>query len=102
MRCTKLPTDGVPAGRIQDACVVDRVQGILHCNAVDGRLPIPLVSDAHSQLGLALGLLHDGLHLGRLHDVALELELSGHEELLGVGLAGDELGKVGVGEGEGD
>lgn len=54
------------------------------------------------QLGLALGLLHDGLHLGRFHDVALDLELAAHEKLLGIGLAGDEIGEVGVGELEGN
>lgn len=50
------------------------------------------------QLGLGLGLLQDGLHLGSLHDVALDLELAGHEETLGLSLAGDELAKVLVGE----
>lgn len=54
------------------------------------------------QLGLALGLLEDGLHLGGLHDVALDLELATHEQTLSVGLAGDEGLEVLVGEGEGD
>lgn len=54
------------------------------------------------QLGLALGLLEDGLHLGGLHDIALDLELARHEEALSVGLAGDEAGEVGVGQREGD
>lgn len=54
------------------------------------------------QLGLGLGLLEDGLHLGSLHDVALDLELAGHEEALGLGLAGDELAKVLVGERQSD
>lgn len=54
------------------------------------------------QLGLALGLLEDGLHLGRLHDVTLDLELATHEQTLSVGLAGDELLEVLVGEGESD
>lgn len=54
------------------------------------------------QLGLALSLLEDRLHLGRLHDVALDLELAAHEQTLGVGLAGHEGGEVCVGEGEGD
>lgn len=54
------------------------------------------------QLGLGLGLLEDGLHLGSLHDVALDLELAGHEEALGLSLAGDELAKVFVGERQGD
>ena len=52
------------------------------------------------QLRLVLGLLEDGLHLGRLHHVALDLELAGHEQALGIGLAGDEVGKVLLGEGE--
>lgn len=54
------------------------------------------------QLGLGLSLLEDGLHLVGLHDIALDLELAGHEEALSVGLAGGELTKVLVGEGEGD
>lgn len=58
--------------------------------------------DKYLQLGLGLGLLEDRLHLGGLHDIALDLELARHEELLGVGLAGDERGKVGVGQGQRD
>ena len=54
------------------------------------------------ELGLGLGLLENGLHPRRLHDVALDLELTAHEEPLGVGLAGDELAKVVVGKDEGD
>ena len=55
------------------------------------------------QLGLGtLGLLQDRLHLGRLHDVALDLQLAAHEQALGVGLSGHELCEVGVGEVEGD
>lgn len=56
----------------------------------------------HLQLGLGLSLLQDRLHLVGLHDIALDLELAGHEEALSVGLAGGELTKVLVGEGEGD
>ena len=52
------------------------------------------------QLGLGLGLLHDRLHLGRLHNVTLDLELSTHEQTLGVSLSGDEFREVIVGEGE--
>ncbi|BAE57629.1 unnamed protein product [Aspergillus oryzae RIB40] len=51
-------------------------------------------------LGLALGLLQDGLHLGRLHNVTLDLELASHEESLGVGLAADQGSEVRVGEGQ--
>lgn len=54
------------------------------------------------QLGLALSLLEDRLHLGRLHDVALDLELAAHEQTLSVGLASHEGGEVCVREGEGD
>lgn len=56
------------------------------------------------QLSLAgvLGLLHDGVELGGLHDVALDLELAGHEQALGVGLALDQVAKVLLGEGQGD
>jgi len=54
------------------------------------------------ELGLGLGLLEDGVQLGGLHDIALDLELAGHEETLGVGLAGDESAEVRVGEVQGD
>ena len=54
------------------------------------------------QLGLALSLLEDRLHLGRLHDVALDLELAAHEQTLSVGLASHKGGEVCVREGEGD
>lgn len=54
------------------------------------------------QLGLVLGLLQHGVELGRLHDVALDLELAAHEETLSVGLASDELAKVLLGEDECD
>lgn len=55
-----------------------------------------------SQLGLSLGLLENRLHLRSLHNVALDLELATHEQTLGVGLAGDEGRKIGIGEGKGD
>jgi hypothetical protein len=54
------------------------------------------------QLGLGLGLLQHRVKLGRLHDVALDLELAAHEETLSIGLASDELAKVLLGEDEGD
>lgn len=54
------------------------------------------------QLGLALGLLEDGLHLGGLHNVALDLKLATHEQALGVGLAADQGAEVLVGEIERD
>lgn len=54
------------------------------------------------QLSLGLSLLEDRLHLGGLHDVALDLELARHEEALGVGLAGAQVGKVLVGQDESD
>lgn len=55
------------------------------------------------QLGLgALGLLQNRLHLSRLHDVALDLQLAAHEQTLGVGLSSNKLGEVGIGEVEGD
>lgn len=57
---------------------------------------------SHLKLGLRLGLLEDGLHLGGLHDITLDLQLAAHEQLLRIGLAGDELGEVLVGEVEGD
>lgn len=49
-----------------------------------------------------MGLLEDRLHLGRLHDVTLDLELAAHEKTLGIGLAGDEGSEVCVGEVESD
>src|SRR6187551_461054 len=55
----------------------------------------------HLQLGLGLRLLEDGLHLGGLHNVALDLELTRHEETLRVGLARDEALEVGIREGQG-
>jgi hypothetical protein len=84
------------------------------CTILHGSPPAPVSSthtyrvsfiisiSSRSQLGLGLGLLQDGLHLGGLHDVALDLELAGHEQALGVGLAADETGEVGIGQGEGD
>lgn len=54
------------------------------------------------QLGLVLGLLKHRVKLGRLHDVALNLELAAHEETLSVGLASDKLAKVLLGEDECD
>lgn len=54
------------------------------------------------QLGTTLGLLQDGLHLSRLHDVALNLQLATHEETLGVGLSGDQLSEVLVRQVESD
>jgi hypothetical protein len=65
-----------------------------------------IISSIHppstSELGLGLRLLQDGLHLGRLHDFALDLQLPTHEEPLGVRLAGHQLAEVGVGQREGD
>lgn len=62
----------------------------------------PQTQRTSSQLGLGLRLLQDRLHLGRLHDVAADLELAGHEQALGVGLAGDQGAEVLVGEQEGN
>ena len=63
---------------------------------------LSLLDSLDLELGLGLRLLEDGVELGGLHDVALDLELARHEEALGVGLAGDEVAEVGVREGEGD
>lgn len=46
------------------------------------------------QLGVGLGLLQHRVKLGRLHNVAFDLELAAHEKALSVGLASDELAKV--------
>lgn len=51
-----------------------------------------------SQLRLDLRLLENGLHLGGLHDIALDLQLPGHEESLCVGLAANKGCEVVVGE----
>lgn len=53
-------------------------------------------------LELGLGGLEHTVELGRQHDVALDLELAGHERLLGVDLAVGEADKGVVGEGDGD
>lgn len=70
-------------------------QGTFSCTCVKERV------SKYLQLGLALSLLEDRLHLGGLHDVALDLELTAHEQTLGVSLARDEGSEVCVGEGEG-
>lgn len=54
------------------------------------------------QLSLALGLLEDRLHLRRLHDIALDLQLARHEEALGIRFTANKGGEVGIGELEGD
>ena len=54
------------------------------------------------QLGLCLSLLEDGLQLGGLHDVALDLHATAHEHLLRICLAGDELAKVSVRQNKGN
>lgn len=56
----------------------------------------------HLQVGLALCLLEDRFDLGSLHHVALDLELTTHEETLSIGVSGDELAEVIVREDEGD
>lgn len=56
----------------------------------------------HLQVGLGLGLLHDRVKLGSLHDVTLDLELARHEETLSVGRAIDELAELFFGEQESD
>lgn len=71
-------------------------QGTYSCTDVKKRV------SKYLQLGLALSLLEDRLHLGSLHNVALDLELTAHEQALGVSLAGHEGGEVCVGESEGD
>lgn len=66
-------------------------------------LPSPQHQHAASlKLGLGLRLLEYGLHLGSLHDIALDLQLAAHEQLLCVRLAGNELGEVEVREDECD
>lgn len=71
------------------------------CNVVQYTTGFP-PSWVNLQLGIVLGLLEDGLHLGRLHNIALDLELAGHEKALSVGLAGHEVSKIGVGKTKSD
>lgn len=53
-------------------------------------------------LELGLGDLEDGVELGGEHNVALDLELAGHEGLLGVDLAVGEAEEGVVREVDGD
>lgn len=62
-------------------------------------VPLVLLS---LQFGLGLRLLQNGFHLGRLHDVALDLELPRHEKPLRVGLARDQLAEILVRERKGN
>lgn len=54
----------------------------------------------HLQLGLCLRLLQDRLHLGCLHHVALNLQLTAHEQSLRVRFAADQLSKVVIRKGQ--
>lgn len=54
------------------------------------------------KLSLTLRLLKHRLHLRSLHNIALNLKLSTHEQTLSVGLSRDEGGEVGIGELESD
>lgn len=54
------------------------------------------------QLRSRLCLLKNRLHLGGLHNIALDLQLSAHEQFLCIRLAADQRAKVLVAEGEGD
>lgn len=72
----------------------------------DTTLPSPntRVGSADLQLGLWVGAgrCEDWLKLGSLHDITLDLQLTAHEESLCIGLAGNELAEVLLGEGKGD
>jgi len=52
------------------------------------------------QFGLCLRLLQHSLHLGRLHHISLNLELTTHEKLLRIRLARHKFRKVVVGKHE--
>ena len=54
----------------------------------------PSTACAHLKLSLVLSLLENRLHLRSLHHSSLDLELTAHEQLLCIGLARNELGKV--------
>lgn len=54
------------------------------------------------QLRLCLSLLEDRVELSSLHDIALDLELSAHEQSLRISLASDKAGEVFVGKSESD
>jgi hypothetical protein len=58
--------------------------------------------DQYLQLGLCLRLLKHILHLGSLHDIALDLELPAHKQLLCIRLARDQLREILVGQDERD
>jgi hypothetical protein len=57
-------------------------------------IPTMLKSSFSSQLCLCLSLLKDWFCLGCFHDITLDLELSRHEELLGICSASHELAEV--------
>lgn len=54
------------------------------------------------QLRLCLSPLKNRLHPCRLHDVATDLQLARHEQLLRICLPGDKAAEVCIGEDEGD
>lgn len=57
--------------------------------------------ETRSQLRLCLGLLQNGIELGGLHDIALDLKLAAHEQPLRVGLAGNEGREIRIGQDQG-
>lgn len=54
------------------------------------------------KLCLILHLLKDSFHLGSLHNITLDLQLSAHKQLLRIRLSLDKLSKIGITERESD
>lgn len=54
------------------------------------------------ELRLVLHLLKDRFHLGSLHNITLDLQLSTHKQLLRIRLSLDEFSKIGIAERHGD
>lgn len=60
--------------------------------------PIHYQARPSSKLCLCLDLFENWLHLGSLHDISLDLELSAHEQLLRIRFTLDQLAEIRVTE----
>lgn len=84
-------------------CKTDADHGSIHTYIHTPSIQLPPSNITKPlQLGPHPRLLQDGLHLGRLHHVALDLEGATHEQLLGVRLAAHQIAKVLVAQDESD
>lgn len=70
----------------------------LSCSSLHVHLPSYSKASASGnlELGLILHLLEDGLHLSRLHNIALDLQLPTHKQLLRIRFSLDQLSKIGI------